>query len=128
VLACTPHPGLGTVVVRHVQIDLATCKTAAAPRTTGGATPKVVIVRHGDTGTQSIVFRGRTVLTVKETYKGSPAGSPGPIELEGVSQRQAVTSASGLRLTRATPSSAAAAATAAATAGTTSRLKTLGTM
>ena len=47
--------------------------------------PKVVVVRHGDTGRQSIVFRGRTVLTVKETYNGFPAGSPGPIGLEGVS-------------------------------------------
>lgn len=36
-------------------------------------------------GSQSIVFKGKVVLTVHESHKGFPAGSPGPIELEGVS-------------------------------------------
>ncbi len=34
---------------------------------------------------QSIVFKGKVVLTIHENHKGFPAGSPGPIELEGVS-------------------------------------------
>ena len=34
---------------------------------------------------QSIVFRGKVVLTIHESHKGFPAGSPGPIELEGLS-------------------------------------------
>jgi len=46
---------------------------------------KVVITRNGKTGTQSIVFRGRTVLTVHESFVRAPAGMPGPIVTEGVS-------------------------------------------
>ncbi len=34
---------------------------------------------------QSIVFKGKVVLKIHENHKGFPAGSPGPIELEGVS-------------------------------------------
>jgi Tol biopolymer transport system component len=34
---------------------------------------------------QSILFKGKVVLTIHENHKGFPAGSPGPIELEGVS-------------------------------------------
>lgn len=34
---------------------------------------------------QSIVFKGKVVLTIHESHKGFPAGSPGPVELEGVS-------------------------------------------
>jgi WD40-like Beta Propeller Repeat len=80
VLACTPHLGLGTVVVRHVQIDLATCLTAKAPVTpASGATVRVA------KDSQSIVFKGKVVLTIRENHKGFRAGSPGPIELEGVS-------------------------------------------
>lgn len=34
---------------------------------------------------QSIVFRGKVVLKIHENHKGFPAGSPGPILLEGTS-------------------------------------------
>lgn len=34
---------------------------------------------------QSIVFKGKVVLTIHENHRGFPAGSPGPIELEGIS-------------------------------------------
>jgi hypothetical protein len=47
--------------------------------------PRVVVTRRGEHGTQAIVFRGRTVLTVKESYDRVPAGTPGPILLEGTS-------------------------------------------
>lgn len=77
---CTPHPGLGTVVVRHVQIDLATCLTAKAPPIPA-STATVRVTKNS----QSIVFKGKVVLTIHENHKGFPAGSPGPIELEGVS-------------------------------------------
>jgi len=80
VVACTPHPGLGTVIVRQVQIDLATCLTSKAPAApASGATVRVT------KDSQSIVFKGKVVLTIHENHKGFPAGSPGPIELEGVS-------------------------------------------
>ena len=68
------------VVVRHVQIDLATCLTSKAPATpASGANVRVT------KDSQSIVFKGKVVLTIHENHKGFPAGSPGPIELEGVS-------------------------------------------
>jgi hypothetical protein len=77
---CTPHPGLGSVVVRHVQVDLATCRTSKAPAApASGATVRVA------KDSQSIVFKGKVVLKIHENHKGFPAGSPGPIELEGVS-------------------------------------------
>jgi hypothetical protein len=81
VLACTPHPGLGTVIVRHVQVDLATCKRSpySPPKTAGAPTARVT------KDSQSIVFDGKVVLTVHENHKGFPGGSPGPILLEGVS-------------------------------------------
>jgi hypothetical protein len=80
VFHCTPHPGLGTVVVRQVQVDLATCKTSSAPPVPGSsATVRVT------KDSQSIVFKGKVVLKIHENHKGFPAGSPGPIELEGVS-------------------------------------------
>lgn len=46
--------------------------------------------RHGPTvkatkDSQSIVFEGKVVLTIHENHKGFPAGSPGPIVLQGVS-------------------------------------------
>jgi hypothetical protein len=34
---------------------------------------------------QAIVFKGKAVLRIHENHKGFPAGSPGPIELVGVS-------------------------------------------
>jgi hypothetical protein len=79
VLACTPHPGLGTVVYRHQAVDLATCRTAIG-----------VVLRPKDPATvratkdsQSIVFKGKVVLKIHESHKGFPQGSPGPIELFG---------------------------------------------
>jgi WD40-like Beta Propeller Repeat len=65
---CTPHPGLGTVVVKQVQVDLATCMTSkATPPAPSGAA-----VRGN-----AIVFKGKVVVTVPR--------SQGPVELEGVS-------------------------------------------
>ena len=66
-------------------VDLATCRETTELAATPSDGPRIVVSRHGDRGTQSIVFRGRTVLTVHETYKGFPAGSPGPILLKGTS-------------------------------------------
>jgi len=84
VFHCTPHPGLGTVAVKQVQVDLATCRTSRAP-----ATPESGATVHVTKDAQSIVFKGRVVLTVHENHKGFPAGSPGPIFLEGVSPDRA---------------------------------------
>ncbi len=81
-LACTPHPGLGTVVYRHQSVDLATCKAGIA----------VVLRRKDDVtvrarhGSQTILFKGKVVLTIHERYgKDTPQGVPGPIELFGTS-------------------------------------------
>jgi hypothetical protein len=78
---CTPHPGLGTVAVRTVQVDLATCRTTplSVPKARNGLTVRVT------KDSQSIVFEGKVVLTIHENHKGFPAGSPGPIVTEGVS-------------------------------------------
>ncbi len=88
-LACTPHPGLGTVAISrpaYVQIvDLATCRTTTERPAAPSGGPTVVVHRSGKTGTQTIVFRGRTVLTVHESYAKVPGGTPGPIELKGIS-------------------------------------------
>ena len=63
-----------------MQVDLATCRTSKAPATpASGATVRVT------KDSQSIVFKGKVVLKIHENHKGFPAGSPGPIELEGVS-------------------------------------------
>lgn len=79
-LHCTPHPGLGAVVVRRSRIDLAACLTSKAPPVAASvATVRVT------KDSQSIVFKGKVVLTVHENHTAFPAGSPGPIELEGVS-------------------------------------------
>jgi len=68
------------VVVRGVEIDLATCLTAKAP-----PVPASLATVRVTKDSQSIVFKGKVVLTIHENHKGFPAGSPGPIELEGVS-------------------------------------------
>jgi hypothetical protein len=92
-LACRPHPGLGTVAyvrgaTQHV-LDLATCRETVrpAPRPSPAATPGLSVnaSRQGKRGRQSIVFNGRVVLTVRESYASVPAGVPGPIMLFGVS-------------------------------------------
>ena len=88
-VACTPHPGLGTVAIERsalVQVvDLATCRTTTERTAAATDVPHVVVTRHGRHGTQSIVFRGRTLLTVNESYATLRAGTPGPILLEGTS-------------------------------------------
>jgi hypothetical protein len=66
VVACTPHPGLGTVVVRHFEVDLATCKTTPAKR----APSRVGPVANGKT----IVFHGKVVVRATQ-----------PLEAEGTS-------------------------------------------
>jgi WD40-like Beta Propeller Repeat len=85
VVACTPHTGLGTIAVQraaYVQVvNLATCEQSKAP-TPGTTSP--VTVRVTPTS-QSIVYQGRVVLTIKESHKVAPAGMPGPIEPFGVS-------------------------------------------
>lgn len=65
---CTPHPGLGAVVVRQVQVDLATCKTSDGPPLRGDG-----VTWRG----RSILFKGKVVVTVPRTQ--------GSVELEGVS-------------------------------------------
>jgi hypothetical protein len=45
--------------------------------------PASVATVRATKDSQSIVFKGKVVLTVHESHKGFPAGSPGPIELEG---------------------------------------------
>jgi hypothetical protein len=83
VLACTPHPGLGTVVYRHVQIDLATCKQQAAPTAHPVSDGLTVRARHGS---QVLLFKGKVVLIVHERYgKDTPEGVPGPIVRIGLS-------------------------------------------
>lgn len=88
-VACTPHPGLGTVAIQRPAIvrvvDLASCRvTTERPAKPAGG-PTIVVRRTGKAGTQSIVFDGRMVLTVHESFARIPAGSPGPIELKGIS-------------------------------------------
>jgi hypothetical protein len=85
VVACTPHTGLGTVTVErpaYVQVvNLATCKQSRAPKPHATT---AVTVRVTPTS-QSIVYQGRVVLTIRESHKRVPAGAPGPIELFGLS-------------------------------------------
>jgi hypothetical protein len=57
VVACTPHPGLGTVVYRGVAVNLATCKTAPATAPQPLSGPRVV--------GRTIVFHGRVVVRAR---------------------------------------------------------------
>jgi len=79
-VACTPHPGLGTAIVGKHAIDLATCRPAIVDQVTLKSEATVRVAKDS----QSIVFKGKVVLRIHENHKGFPAGSPGPIELEGV--------------------------------------------
>jgi hypothetical protein len=92
VVACTPHPGFGTVsirngaLVRHV--DLGTCRTWSSRLklpTLGPQALTIAVTRTGSHGTQTIVYRSRPVYTVHERYDRIPGGTPGPIELFGMS-------------------------------------------
>ena len=88
-VACTPHPGSGTVsiqraaLVRHV--DLETCRTWTTKTPVVFPTLSVATSRLGSRGTQTIVYRGKAVYAVRERYDRIPGGSPGPIELFGTS-------------------------------------------
>jgi len=64
-----------------VQVDLSTCKTSPYSQPSGGDATTVRVTKDS----QSIVFRGKVVLKIHEDHRGFPAGSPGPIVLEGVS-------------------------------------------
>jgi len=79
-IPCTPHPGLGVVVVRQVRIDLATCAQhdiSAAP------TPSDGVTVNGKPGSQTILFKGKVVLTIHE--RRSPNGMlPGPLFVDGL--------------------------------------------
>jgi len=90
VVACTPHPGLGTVsidrrpgIVRVV--DLATCRASSAPKRVVVPTLTVSTARTATRGTQTIRYRGKAVYTVHERYDRIPGGTPGPVMIEGLS-------------------------------------------
>jgi hypothetical protein len=92
VVACTPHPGYGTVAVRSGalvrHVDLATCRTwttKAPKQRVVVPTLSVAASRLGSRGKQTIVDNGRAVYTVRERYDRIPGGSPGPLELFGTS-------------------------------------------
>jgi hypothetical protein len=109
VLACTPHPGLGTVVYmrgaqQHV-VDLGTCRDRTVPgrvppRTRGLVSPDgryaasvaTVHPARATQGSMTIVVIDRSsgtrreVHRVAERYAGFPQGSPGPIGLLGWSR------------------------------------------
>jgi hypothetical protein len=77
VLACTPHPGLGTVVYRHVATNLATCARRPAPPS---PRPSDGVTVRATRGSQALLFKGRVVLTIHERYgKDTPEGVPGPL-------------------------------------------------
>ena len=91
-VACTPHPGYGSVsirngaLVRHV--DLATCRTwttRVPKQRIVFPTLSVAASRLGSRGTQTIVYKGKAVYAVHERYDRIPGGTPGPIELFGTS-------------------------------------------
>ena len=80
-LACTPHPGLGTVIYRHVAIDLATCKRASA-----SALPTRIddgVSMRTTRSSATILFKGKVVLTIRERH--TPNGMlPGPLGVFGL--------------------------------------------
>jgi len=90
VVACTPHPGYGTVflerrpgIVRTV--DLETCRTSTVAKHIVIPTLTVSSTRSGKRGAETIRYRGQAVYTVHERYDRVPGGTPGPIMLEGMS-------------------------------------------
>jgi hypothetical protein len=90
VVACTPHPGYGTVsferrpgILRTV--DLETCRTSTVAKRVVIPTLTVSSTRSGKRGTQTIRYRGKAVYTVHERYDRMPGGTPGPVMLEGMS-------------------------------------------
>jgi hypothetical protein len=81
-LACTPHPGFATVVVRHVQIDLATCLEAKLGVTSKETRSDGVTV-DAKPGSQTILFKGKVVLTIRERH-GPNGMVPGPVGTFGL--------------------------------------------
>ena len=83
-VACTPHPGFGTVSLRQGAIvrvvDLATCRTHAERF----RVPTLAVRIAATPSEQRIVYRGRTIYRVHEDRSRIPGGSPGPIELFGL--------------------------------------------
>ncbi|MBV8064363.1 MAG: hypothetical protein JOY73_02430 [Actinobacteria bacterium] len=55
-VACTPQPGLGTVVYRGIAVNLTTCKTSPAPRSPQGPT----------VAGRTIVFHGKVVVRARK--------------------------------------------------------------
>jgi hypothetical protein len=91
VVACTPHSGYGTALVRQGAlvrvVDLATCRTVVRrrpPPSPARDGVMLVATRSGNHGTQAIRVGGRTVYLLRERYDRIPAGAPGPIELFGL--------------------------------------------
>jgi dipeptidyl aminopeptidase/acylaminoacyl peptidase len=95
VIACTPHPGLGTVAIQRpavVQVvDLATCRRRTTPALkpspslrspNGRLTATVRVSGHGMATKQSIIVNGRVIYTTRVFGDTSGLESPGPIELK----------------------------------------------
>ena len=79
-IACTPHPGLGTVTYAHVTTDLRTCRHPSG----------LVVVLHqkqptvvAKPGSQTILYKGKVVLRIHER-RTSNGMLPGPIFAEGL--------------------------------------------
>lgn len=81
-VACTPHPGLGTVTYAHAAIDLATCKPPTGLVVVLHSLQPTVRARRGS---QTILYKGKVVVRIPESYKNAPAGNPGPIALTELS-------------------------------------------
>lgn len=100
-LSCHPEPGLGTLTYirggqQHV-LDLGNCRDRIWKPNPSGPRPltspdgrfvaTVVVKRHGDQGSSTIVVRNRstgatrTIYRIPESYRSIPAGGPGPIAL-----------------------------------------------
>jgi hypothetical protein len=58
VIACTPHPGLGTVSYARIAVNLATCKPPNSPAPQPPPGPRIA--------GRTIVFRGRTVVSARK--------------------------------------------------------------
>jgi hypothetical protein len=80
VIPCTPHPGLGVVVVRQTQVDLATC---AQHHVAAASTPSDGVTSRARPGSQTILFKGKVVLTIKERHT-SNGMLPGPLFVDGL--------------------------------------------
>ena len=79
-IACTPHSGLGTVTYAHVRLDLATCRQSAGSLP---SPPSGGVTVRAEPGSQSILFEGKVVLTIREHE--SPNGLlPGPLFVDGL--------------------------------------------